>query len=141
MMKYLVLTIGLLLSLNVSAKMTNCDIAKEAFRDSGSIISDTFLFGMNSDGKPAEYNYYHTWYKNYYPKKIGSIKDRYDSYTKKVDSNNPIFLGITSIIQANNIAKGMDLYLEDKSNKDKLKEAQELYNSMYQQLVKDCGKI
>ncbi|MEC3989927.1 hypothetical protein [Proteus mirabilis] len=79
--------------------------------------------------------------KNDYPKKIGAIKDRYDSYTKKVDSNNPIFLGITSIIQANNIAKGMDLYLEDKSNKDKLKEAQELYNSMYQQLVKDCGKI
>ncbi|HGN0222872.1 hypothetical protein [Proteus mirabilis] len=74
-------------------------------------------------------------------KKIGAIKDRYGSYTRKIDSNNPIFLGITSIIQANNVAKGMDLYLEDKSNKDKLKEAQELYNSMYQQLMKDCGKI
>ncbi len=60
---------------------------------------------------------------------------------KKLDSNNPIYLGITSIIQANNIAKAMDLYLEDNSNKDKLKEANSLYNSMYQQLVKDCGKI
>lgn len=135
------LTIGLLLSLNVSAKMSNCDIAKEAFRDSASLMSDAVLFAMNSDGKPGEYSYYHTWYENYYPKKIASIKGRYDSYTKKVDSNNPIFLGITSIIQANNFAKAMDLYLEDKSNKDKLKEAQELYNSMYQQLVKDCGKI
>lgn len=44
-------------------------------------------------------------------------------------------------LQANNIAKAMDLYLEDNSNKDKLKEANSLYNSMYQQLVKDCGKI
>lgn len=140
-MKYFMLLIGLFLSLNATAKNNNCDIAKEAFRDSASLMSDVVLFGMDTNGKPGEYNYYHTWYKNYYPKKIGSIKDRYDAYTKKVDSNNPIYLGITSIIQANNIAKAMDLYLEDNSNKDKLKEAHSLYNSMYQQLVKDCGKI
>ena len=140
-MKYLALTVGLLLSLNVSAKMSNCDIAKEAFRDSTSLMSDVVLFGRDSNNKPNEYNYYHTWYKNYYPKKLSLIKNRYDPYTKKLDSNNPIYLGITSIIQANNIAKAMDLYLEDNSNKDKLKEANSLYNSMYQQLVKDCGKI
>nr|EKU2369231.1 hypothetical protein [Proteus mirabilis] len=51
-MKYLALTVGLLLSLNVSAKMSNCDIAKEAFRDSTSLMSDVVLFGIDSNNKP-----------------------------------------------------------------------------------------
>lgn len=141
MMKYLALTIGLLLSLNVSAKMSECDIAKEAFRDSYSLMNDIFLFGMDSDDNPREYNYYHTWYKNYYPNKLEGLKDKYGSLANKIDSNNPIYLGTTSIAQVNGIASAMDLYLKDNSNKSRLKEEYLLYGSMYQKLVKNCGEI
>lgn len=79
-------------------------------------MSDVVLWDRFNN-KPNEYNY-HTWYR--YTQKLSLIKTDM-IHIQKLDSNNEN-IGITSIIQANNIAKAMDLYLEDNSNKDKLKE-------------------
>ncbi|MEY0766967.1 hypothetical protein AB7293_14500 [Providencia huaxiensis] len=140
-MKRILLCIALITSFTATAKMTDCDIAKEAFRDSGSLLSDVVIFGSSKDRTPESYDYYHAWYKNYYPKKLKEIKSRYDAYQQS-DSNNPIYLGLISIIEANNFAKAMDKYLEDaNSNNELLKASTDNYKAMYKQLVKDCGKI
>lgn len=140
-MKKLILCITLLISFSAAAKMTNCDIAKEAFRDSGSLLSDIVTFSDAKNRTSENYEYYHLWYKNYYPKKLKEIKGRYDDYQKS-DGNNPIYLGMVSIIEANNFAAAMDKYLEDpNSSNELLKASTDNYKAMYKQLVKDCGKI
>ena len=140
-MKKLVICMTLLSSFSATAKMTNCDIAKEAFRDSGSLLSDVITFADAKNRTSENYEYYHLWYKNYYPKKLKEIKSRYDDY-QKADGNNPIYLGMVSIIEANNFAKAMDKYLEDPNlNNELLKASTDNYKAMYNQLVKDCGKI
>lgn len=144
-MKKIALVTGLLLSFNSFSMTENCNIANNIFNDSGMIMVDAMTMAVN-DGEnlsntTVPYDDFSIWYKKVYPKKIAAVANKYAEY-KTVDSGNPIYLGIASILEVNNFTKALDNYMKDKSkdNLAPINESKDRIEKAYYRLVKDCGK-
>lgn len=144
-MKKIALATGLLLSLNSFAMSENCNIANDIFNDSGMVMVDAMTMAINDGEKlsnsTVSYDDFSIWYKKVYPKKIAAVANKYAKY-KSVDSGNPIYLGIVSILEVNNFTKALDNYMKDR-NADNLvpvNESKDRIEKAYYRLVKDCGK-
>ncbi|MEY0142673.1 hypothetical protein AB7W67_22255 [Providencia rettgeri] len=123
----------------------DCSIATDIFDDAGSIMAEGMEMAVN-DGETLKnttvtHNEFSAWYKHVYPKKISKVAKKYNQY-KTVSSDNPIYLGMTSILEANNFVKSLDIYMQSKDDagKELMMESKERLAKSYYKLVEDCGK-
>ncbi|WP_433587060.1 hypothetical protein [Providencia alcalifaciens] len=144
-MKVFLLSGLILFSSSALSMSKECNIATDIFTDAGLIMADGMQMSVN-DGETLNnttvtYEDFSIWYKKIYPKKISSVAKKYSEY-KTVSSDNPIYLGMTSILEANNFVKALDNFMQSKNedNKKSIMESKARLEKSYYKLVEDCGK-
>ncbi|MCP9267816.1 hypothetical protein M5U04_06805 [Xenorhabdus sp. XENO-1] len=144
-MKKLLLGLTICFSSSTFAMSENCTIATQMFEDAGMVMVDAMEMAVN-DGETLKtttvsYDEFSNWYKNVYPKKISRVMKKYDQY-KTVSGNNPITLGLVTILETNNFAKATDNYMQskDKSLIKPITDTQDRITKAYERLAQDCGK-
>ncbi|HEQ1858105.1 TPA: hypothetical protein VEO38_001634 [Providencia alcalifaciens] len=144
-MKGIFLSSLILFSASAFSMSKECNIATDIFTDAGLIMADGMQMAVN-DGETlnnttVNYDDFSIWYKKIYPKKISTVAKKYSEY-KTVSSDNPIYLGMTSILEANNFVKALDNFMKSKNEDDRqsIMESKERLEKSYYQLVEDCGK-
>lgn len=144
-MRFILITTLFIFSSSVLAMSKDCAIASKIFDDSGAIIAEGMEMAINDGEKlkntTVTYDEFSAWYKHVYPKKISKVAKKYDEY-KNSPTDNPIYLGITSILEANNFMKALDNFMLSKDEADRklIIESRDRLSKSHARLVEDCGK-